>query len=482
MLLLLPLLLGCQPEPKADARPPAPEVDDSGPVGDTDAPSRASPIVVVWTVDTLGTIAATETGFCEALDDVARSRGLDTACLDRGVSTASWTGESHTRLLWPENLTGDGVARGAPVCGTRSVLAQIANAFHADYLVGLDNPFFENLAVAQDCGNGRTSWTQDATQSWTLGLKVDVEAVAEANRPASLAIDALLAATAEGRSAVALLNTYEAGGHKPRCWFDPDTAACRQLYQLALDAGAADPKDDPAEAWRTYTVLTTIVNESQRVYADDPATLRTLWWGTITEQVDWFRPMFVDARLDRLLAGLAAQDRLDDLVLIVLGDHGENTATPNVRTGEIQMFHSDLPTEYTAEVPVLTIPASLGAALREQGLAGDGTAVWSTPNLAWGLLAQFDLGVPASWPSPEPVGSASSWECLAVPGGVRISGDESVRCDTSGCGAWSWQLPLQRTDDPTPLAEVPAALAAWTDPSGAAPWFQTACTGPAKAR
>ena len=473
------LLLACHPA--SESTRPKVDADSAGVVPDSavvvpDAP-RAPSIVVFWTVDTLGAIAAEETGFCGAVGAVAARHGLDTACLDRAVSTASWTGESHTRQLWPENGAGAGIHRGAPECGHRSVLAQIAQANRATYLVGLDNPFFENLAVADDCGDGRTSWTQDADQAWTLDDDVDVEALPEADRPVHHAIDALLEVTGAGGNAVVFLNTYESGGHKPRCWFEPTQPACQQLYQLALDAGAATPEDDPAEAWRTYRVLTTIVAESQRVWAEDPGTLRGLWWETITTQIAWFRPTYVDDRLERLLAGLAEQGRLDDLVLVMVGDHGENTGVPNVLTGEIQMFHSDLPTEYTAEVPFLTIPAALGDELRADGLASDGTLVWSAPNAASGLLRHFDLGVPTDWPAPEPIGSASSWECLAEPGGVRIDADGSVRCDTTGCGAWSWQLPALLTDDPTPLAGVPEALLPWTDPDGEAPWFQGACRG-----
>lgn len=473
------LLIACHPPDPDPGRPTKPA--ETATTDDSAAPTEplpARPVVVVWTVDTLSAIAAEETGFCGAIGAVAARHGLDVGCLDRAVSSASWTGESHTRLLWPENLAGSGVSRGAPACGDRSVLAQIAQAHGATYLVGLDNPFFENMSVADPCGGGTTtSWTQDADAAWTLDQDVPVEDIPEEERPAHLAIEALLGHTAKGEPAVAFLNTYEAGGHKPRCWFDPDIPACQQLYQLGLDAGVVDPEDDPAVEWLKYNVMSTIVEESQRVYAADPATLRGLWFETITAQIAAFRPTYVDDRLERLLSGLEAQGRLEDLVLVLLADHGENVGVPNVLTGEIQMFHSDLPTEFTAEVPALTVPAAFADELRAFGLVSDGDAVWSTPNLARGLLGHLRLGVPATWPPAEPVGEASSWECLAEPGGVRISGDRSVRCNAGGCGAWTWVRPAVLTDDPAPLDTIPEDLAAWTDPAGAAPWMQGSCQG-----
>jgi len=473
---LFAFLLACRAP--TENLPPKPEGDSTAPPTETGSAGASSPVVVYWTVDTLSAPAAEETGFCGAIGLVAARYGLDVGCLDRAVSTSSWTGESHTRLLWPEHTVGEGARLGAPECGERSVLVQIASAHRASYHVGLDNPFFHNLSIADTCTDGSTPWTQGADAAWTIDQeKVVVEDVPEEERPAHLAIDALLAETATGRSAVAFLNTYEAGGHKPRCWFDPDLPACHQLYQLGLDAGAAHLDDDPAEKWREYAVMRTIVAESQRVYADDPATLRGLWFETITGQVGAFRPTFVDDRLDRILAGLQEQGRLRDLVLVMLADHGENVSNTNLLTGKFQMYHSDLPTEYTAEVPVLTIPAALATEMQDRGLVGDGSQVWSTPNLAWGLLQHFELGVPDTWPEPEPPGQARSWECLVNPSGVRIEGEQSVRCDGGVCGAWTWTRPGALAEDPVPIDPIPDELATWADPDGPAPWFGTGCSG-----
>src|SRR5687768_5033173 len=83
---------------------PRPGPDDSTPPTDsdppeTDEPAPSEPILVYWTIDTLGAYAAQQAGWCGKLRGVLAEYGLTAACYDDVVAPSSWTGESHTRLL-----------------------------------------------------------------------------------------------------------------------------------------------------------------------------------------------------------------------------------------------------------------------------------------------------------------------------------------------------------------------------------------------
>jgi hypothetical protein len=431
------------------------------------------PIVVLWSVDTLGTTAAKQTGWCERIGEILAPYGRDVACPEGAVSPSSWTGEAHTRLLWPSHLQGELRSRVTPACGEPSLHGEIADATGAFVAWGADNRVLS--ALGDDCGE--SSWFQDADVAYGTIAAPDPWLVPEESRPVSRAIGDVLAETADGGAAVVFLNSVEVGGHFPRCFFAPDTAACEALWASAEEAGLAG--GDPAETFydRDWSdELTAWVAAT-----DDEARFGPIYWDTMAESIEHHRGLRFDERLRRLLAGLEEQDRLDDLVLVAFGDHGEAPCVRKpVGDGHLICVHGGLPNEFTANVPVFVSPASLAERWEADDRIGDGDRPWALTNVAWGLTDAVGARAPSSWGEQGPVGSATSWSCkrqdqdtAADPAtGLAIDGDSAVSCQGGECAAHTWSIPADPADRPDPLDAVPQALAGFAD--GA--WSTSVCS------
>ena len=77
-------------------------------------------MVVFFSIDTLGQTLANQTDLCGDMRGLSAFVGLSTACVEGGIAPSSWTGEAHTRLLWPMNRHGTARANQYPTCGQRS--------------------------------------------------------------------------------------------------------------------------------------------------------------------------------------------------------------------------------------------------------------------------------------------------------------------------------------------------------------------------
>ena len=150
-------------------------------------------MVVVWTVDTLGAEAAQDTNWCGRLGEILAAHGRDVACLEGAISPASWTGEAHTRLLWPQHLAGELRPAERPACGARSVLETLSEAKGMDYLFGADNPVFRWLAplgTDADC-DGQEPWVQGTNASWLSVSGVENMLADEADTPVHEALESV---------------------------------------------------------------------------------------------------------------------------------------------------------------------------------------------------------------------------------------------------------------------------------------------------
>lgn len=437
-------------------------------------------LVIMFSIDTLGQSMADRTEFCGELQALFQEYDLELACLEGAISPSSWTGEAHTRLLWPQHMIGDKRAAQYPTCGDRSVLSTIAQSTGGRYLWGADNSVLGDSGKEQ-CGWFRTQFTQDVDGKWeTPDDPTEVAVLAEADRPVHGAIDAFVKKVDNGDRGIAIfLNALESGGHEPRCWFDPNTTACDSLWNVAVTNGLVAEGDDREATWLDLEFFGTFMQLFSVRKADEEARWRPLFWQSIDEAVRWFRGEMVLERVRRMLDAAQAAGRLGDVRFVAFGDHGEN---PCVARGlgddTLNCGHSGLPTEFTAFVPVYVAPASLAEAWQADGIVGDATQPWSLVNLSFGLLDSVHVPIPDDWPAMEPVGSATSWICLGPDGagmsGVRVEGDVAMRCRRGTCEASTFTIPEDETYVPTLVTDVPASLAAYaTTPD----WFTTACGG-----
>jgi hypothetical protein len=425
---------------------------------------QGSPIVVFWTLDTLGAKAAAETGWCERLGTIASAHGLDVACVDGGVPPSSWTGESHTRMLWPQSQVGARRSQGVPACDAQSALELVADARAGAWIFGADNSVFGSTSYAP-CDDGRQSWLQRTDSGYVLPEGARTEGMVEAERPVHFAIDDALAQAATGESVSVFLNTFEAGGHVPRCWFDPHTAACEALWRLLVDAGTIPEGADPVATWiaqDTWRVAATVLPGA---LADDLPELRNLYWTTMVEAIEHHRVELVDERLERLLSGIEDLGRLDDLLIVITSDHGENPCVWDPYQGYFNCGPGDLATEWTALVPLYVIPAAPARTWQAAGYIGDGAEPFSTVNLSYALLQTYGVSPPPSYPPMELPGAARTWHCReGLISGVRILGDASLRCSADACQGWTWAMPTGLDYEPEPLAAAPETFtddAAW---------------------
>lgn len=423
------------------------------------------PIVVFFTTDTLGMAAAKASDWCGHLNSVLGAHGRDVACLEGGVSPSSWTGEAHTRLLWPSHLLGTKRAAIQPECGEASVHGTLAASLGAFSVWGADNEVLSNEGTT--C-QGRSSWFQDSDVAYgTRELGTGLAGTPEEERPVGMAISDILAASAAGGPVVAFLNAFEVGGHFPRCFFDPTTPSCDAMWHVAVNAGLAKPFDDRQEAWLNHHFVGKFMDLTANHLPDSEDELRPMFWGSMLEAIDHHRGPRFDDRLERLLEGLDTQGRTGDLVLIALADHGETPcARRPVGDQHFSCAHGGLANEFSANVPVFVSPAWLADQWRDQGYIGDATTPWTTASLAWATLDASGVPAPSTWPydGPEPPGAAMVWTCDhqteetntgPAGAGVRIVGDASVRCQADDCIGMSWHIPdgpLYKADvlDPIP--------------------------------
>lgn len=469
-MLVAALAIGCDPVAPPD------DTADTGPV-------TSAPIVVFWSLDTLGQRAALDDGMCARLGAIVATHAGEIACLEGGVSPSSWTVESHARLWWPALNVGAGRADLYPACDDPSVLARAAAALGGSLFVGLDNPRFADPFADTRC-DGASPWATGVTQAWIPDFTTDLgtmAAVPEAERPWSQALDALGVAVAAGGPAFAYLNDLEIGGHVPRCVTNPESSECQLVWRYALAAGIVIDGDDPAATMATTPFWSSVHDAVQLDHDTAAADLRAMVYGTILAQVEAFRASRLEDRLARLLSTLEAAGRLDDLTLVMLGDHGEAPCVEEPLSRIRACSHGDLPNEWNAQVPVYVFPASIGQRWATSGFVGDATTPWATANLAQLVASDLGLTTPGEWPAALPAGRATTWACsrsmlLGFSWGVDIDGDRSVRCDHDRCGEFDWHALADLSDGPRLVTDLPASLAARESVTEGQPnWFMAAC-------
>lgn len=422
------------------------------------------PIVVLWTVDTLGATAADHAGWCDAIGAELAAYGLDGACVEGGVAPSSWSPESHTRLLWPSHAAGDERLRLTPSCESVGLLRVMADHVGGDSIVAIDNPLMSpDGRDGEDC-DGEGPWYRDADVA--IGAVADIEdavATAETHQPAWQGLSALLDRTGRGEPAVAFFNEFRAGGHSPRCWYAPDEDACEAMWTHAVDHELVDPASDPASAWLDAQLWPDLGEAIVNGPADGVEAGVQAYWDTIvtsvvTQTEDQTRP-----RLARLLAELEAQGRLDDLLLVFGSDHGENPCVV-LPSGQLNCSHSGTPTPWTGRVPVMIAPASYAEAFADGGFVAADGAPWATRNLAYALTAAVGAEPDDSWPDPEPVGTALSLACGRGTSAVWVADDSAVACDATTCAGYPWG-PIDDPNQPwTREPEIAEALTVHAQP------------------
>lgn len=431
------------------------------------APNPTEDVVVLFSVDTLGATAAEATGWCGALGALLGEYGLDLACLDGGVSPGSWTGEAHTRVLWPQHMEGGGRALHAPACGVLPVLASVKAHVGGRYLWGSDNMVLSSSGM-ESCGGGETQWSQGTDRYDDTHEEPEVlMGIAEADRPVHHTLDAF-AREVRGKGAVSLfVNALEPGGHEPRCWTDPETAACDELWTIGASHGLWDLDADRRATWLDGSSHTKLMRLFGDELVDEEMRWRPLFWASTLEAVEAHRATFAEDRLRRILDALREAGRLGDLHLVVFGDHGENPCVLRGLGDEtLNCGHNGIPTEYTAFVPVFVSPAAMAAEWVGAGLAAEGGVPWSTVNLSYGLLHSLDVPVPADWPAPEPPGTATAWTCKTPSGpggasGIHVDGAQAARCLAGTCEVTSFVRPTDEAAVASRSDEVPPELAEW---------------------
>lgn len=413
-------------------------------------------VVVYWTVTSLGTRVASELDWCQDLRDMAATAGTSVACLKGAIPPSQSTTESHLRALDPMASVGSARAELAPSGDEILVTRWIAGERDLAHVVALDSP---SLASA----------------SWGSADELFLASNPDGQRPVDAGIDAILEHTARGDGVAALLNEAEAGGNRPRCWFDPDAPACAALWDFGVEHGAIDPAGDPADVWLhpdTWDAVEAVIGQ---VDAGTRDAIRPAYWGTVVHSAEWYTVTSFQVRLARLLDGLAEQGRLEDLVLVITGDHGQSPCFVDPLTGVVDCEHGDA-NDFSARVPAYVFPAVVGEVWAERDYVGSVRVPWSTVNLAYGLVQATHVDTPDDWPRMERAGAATTWSCDGDARGLRVVGDVSLRCAGAACGVWEWGDPDDLAWTPTPWGEVPDSLVPYGETAdGGATWFERAC-------
>lgn len=435
-------------------------------------------LVVLLSVDTLGQAAARDTDWCGHLTDLFGEYDLTVACLDGAVSPASWTGEAHTRVLFPSHLQGSGRALHAPACGAVPLLGTVQAQIGGRYLFGSDNMVLSSSGM-ESCTLTQTQWAQGTDRYDDTHEEPEVLAlIDEADRPVHHMLDAWEREVRSDGAVELFLNVLEPGGHEPRCWMDPETPACDELWDVAASHGIWEPDADRRDTWldpHAYAKFQALFGER---LADEELRWRDLFWRTTTEAITYHRATFFDDRLRRVLDATRDAGRLGDLHVVIFGDHGENPCVARgLGDANLNCGHNGIPTEFTALVPVFVSPASMAEEWEERGFVGDDARPWSTGNLGFGLAHTFGAAPPAEWGEMEPPGSATSWTCKTPEAsggasGIRVQGQAAIRCIAGVCEATSFVLPTAPTALSAPVDPAPEGLQAWMV---APDWFTEAC-------
>lgn len=434
-------------------------------------------ITVVITVDTLSKAMADQVGMCADLQALVAEYGLDLACMEGAVAPSSWTGESHTRFLFPQNNSGKNRRLPEPPCRQESVLGSIRRENGGYYIFGTDNLILGDSGK-DPCTLGHTAFTQGADKVWETSLSPrEIVTVTESERPASGAIDTFERRLEHEAGIQMFVNFMEPGGHEPRCWSTPTSEACEELWQIVVENGLVEADANRVETWLQDDFYGKFVRLFAVIQKDQERRWRPLFWNMIQDAVQSLKGPRLFDRLRRILDATRDAGRLGDLRLVIVGDHGEN---PCVLRGlgddSLNCGHLGVPTEYTAFVPVYTSPAAMGQRWVDAGIAGEGGKVWSLSNMGYGLVAEVGLSPPEDWPTMEPVGTATSWICEGPEGsgrsGVHIEGEQAARCRHGNCDVATFRVPTDESSSSLTLSEVPENLAPWiAEPD----WFTTAC-------
>ncbi len=437
-----------------------------------------------WTLDTLGARAADEAGFCEATRAILAEHGRDLACVEGGVSPSSWTAPAHTRLLWPEHAEAPLSARTSPQCGSENALARIAHHNGGAYVFGADNATLGPGTVWQ-CDAEHSAFMQGADVAFGEGVNGSGLAwtpTPESDRAVHFALDDLEQRLFDGENLELFLNSFEVGGHTPpRCADSVYAPGCDAMWQYAVHARLVQANDDRRTAWLSRPMLLDLEAALIESFQNDPLPARAMLWGSMRDAIATTRAEMFEDRLERLLDAVDAAGREDDLVLVILGDHGE-TPGQVPTNGRFNPSHGGQPNEWTALVPVYVSPASLADEWRAAGLISENGEWWSTGNLARGLVAHAGVDEPADWPPIEPLGQASSWACndfrdpSVGAAGIHVIGDHAARCQNAVCETNTFAWPADLTYLPTPLAETPADLTPWIGPAN--PFFLKCAVAP----
>ena len=475
---LYPLLFACSRDPESGLEePPDTTVE-------TDVPGDYQGVVVYWTLDTLGARAADEAGFCQAIRDILAEHGRDLACVEGGVSPSSWTAPAHMRLLWPDHTLAPLSARTAPRCDGENALARIARVSGGRYVFGADNATL-GPETSWSCDDGRSAFMQGADAAFgegVTGTGQSWEVTPEADRAVHKALDEVEQRLDDGENLEVFLNSFEVGGHTPpRCADSVDAPGCDAMWQYAVRAGLVGPDDDRRTAWLSRPMLLDLEGSLIETFQQDPLAARAMLWGSMQDAIATTRAVMFEDRLERLLDAVDAAGRQDDLVLVMLGDHGE-TPGQVPTNGKFNPSHGGQPNEWTALVPVYLSPASLADEWRADGLISADGDWWSTGNLARGLVAHAGVEEPAEWPPIEAPGAATSWACndfrdpTVGAAGIHLVGNHAARCQNDVCETNTFAWPADLNYLPTPLATTPDDLTAWIGPAN--PFFRLCAVAP----
>ncbi|MBM4369333.1 MAG: hypothetical protein FJ102_24180 [Deltaproteobacteria bacterium] len=94
-----------------------------------------------------------------------------------------------------------------------------------------------------------------------------------------------------------------------------------------------------------------------------------------------------------------------------------------------------------------------------------------------GLYEHLGATTPDDWPSMQAPGEATTWHCGGgYSQGIRIHGDQSLRCSDETCGTWIWAVPPSLDSSPVE-ADAGDVFEAWSSEQdgGGANWFLAAC-------
>jgi len=431
-----------------------------------------NPIIVVWIIDTLSVFAEDEVGHCRDLQEILGPFGRDVDCRGGAISPSSWTIEAIVRLMWPEFLQEEGSSLITPSCELASAPVRLARALGARSTIGFDNPMLDRMMSSRGrmCGL-RHAWISGFDTSYSTSSTIsltDLTELDDSERSVNQALEDILRWAHLGEPVVAVLNEAGAGGHVPRCPGEP-TASCSTLRDIAIETEVADKETSYSETmldslyWSgLHHVLTSTV-----IDIDDDS-VRNLIADTIVESARYYWTNRTIPRLEQLIYRLTVMGRINDLVLVVVSDHGERPCHRSSHTGRRSCSHGEVPDEWTAAVPVFIWPGGLADRWESMGLLGNETQVWSSANLTYALHADFVGEYPEAWPEPSPVGTAASWSCWGtnlvprIPMGLRIEGDTALQCSDS-CTAMTWSPASSRDHsvEPVDIEDLPSTLADW---------------------